>query len=129
MSAALLRRAVLAATLSLAAAASAQAPVRIAPHDVQVGRAVVDGASTLRVDGAEHALAPGARVHLAARGASTPRTALAEELPVLFRRDASGAVHELWLLTEADYERLSRTRGREDLDKAIAQILNERIAR
>lgn len=54
-----------------------------------------------------------------------------ERLPVLVRRDDSGALEEIWLLTEAEYARLADARGGPKLafSKLLAQMLNERAAR
>ena len=101
-------RAVLALSFLLAAwAASAQGLVREAPRDVKPGLIAVSATPPLiTVDGQPSRLSPGARIRdlnnmLVLSGSLANRT-----LYTVYRRDGSGLVHEVWLLTPAEYEKL-----------------------
>jgi hypothetical protein len=98
------------AGLSLATAAlaaPAQGIVREAPKDVKPGVMAVSATPPIiSMDGSADRLSPGARVRdlnnmLVLSGALANKT-----LYTVYRRDSSGLVHEVWLLTEAEYEKL-----------------------
>jgi hypothetical protein len=101
-------RAMLALSLLLAAwTASAQGVVREAPKDVKPGLIAVSATPPLiTVDGQPGRLAPGARIRdinnmLVLSGSLANRT-----LYTVYRRDGGGLVHDVWLLTPAEYEKL-----------------------
>jgi hypothetical protein len=88
-------------------AATAQGIVREAPRDVKPGIMAVSATPpVITMDGKDDRLSPGARVRdvnnmLVLSGALANKTVY-----TIYRRDGSGLVHEVWLLTEAEYEKL-----------------------
>jgi hypothetical protein len=88
--------------------ASAQESIRReAPKDVTLGKMTVDLPPVIRIDDKPDRLSPGSRIRdtrnmLVLSGALTGQT-----LPVVYKRDPSGLVHEVWLLTADEYKQLS----------------------
>ena len=88
-------------------AATSQGIVREAPRDVKPGIMAVSATPPIiTMDGKADRLSPGARVRdlnnmLVLSGALANRTVY-----TVYRRDSAGMVHEVWLLTEAEYEKL-----------------------
>jgi len=96
--------------LSLATAAfvaASQGIVREAPKDVKPGIMAVSATPPIiTMDGKDDRLSPGARIRdlnnmLVLTGGLANRTVY-----TVYRRDSSGMVHEVWLLTEAEYRKL-----------------------
>jgi hypothetical protein len=87
-------------------AAPAQTPVREAPRDVQPGRLVVTQPPEVQLDGKPDRLSPGARIRSTQNMLVLSASIVNQPLPVVYRRDSSGLLHELWILTEAEYTRL-----------------------
>ena len=86
--------------------AIAQGIVREAPKDVKPGRMVITAA-------AGHHHGRQGRPPLAGRAHPRPQNMLlmsgsivGQDLPVVYRRDPSGLVHEVWMLTPDEYRRL-----------------------
>ena len=103
-----IRTALLGLSLATAAlAATAQGIVREAPTDVKPGIMAVSATPPIiTMDGKADRLSPGARVRdlnnmMVLSGALANKT-----LYTVYKRDSSGMVHEVWLLTEAEYEKL-----------------------
>ena len=103
----------LAASLPLAVSclpALAQETIRReAPKDVVLGRMTVVLPPVIQMDGRPDRLAPGSRIRdtrnmIVLSGALAGRT-----VPVVYRRDSAGLVGDVWLLTPAEYEKLSGT--------------------
>ncbi|TFY97385.1 hypothetical protein [Ramlibacter rhizophilus] len=95
------------ATLALAAAAaSAQTLTREAPRDVVPGRLVITQPPEGTLDGQPARLSPGARIRDTRNMLVLSGQLAGKETPVVYRRDGLGLVHEVWLLTEAEYTRL-----------------------
>jgi hypothetical protein len=87
-------------------AALAQGIQRSAPKDVVLGRMVVTAPPEITLDGKPDRLSPGSRIRdlnnmLVLSGGITGKT-----LPVVYRRDGAGLVHEVWQLTEEEYRKL-----------------------
>ncbi|MBL0422802.1 hypothetical protein JI739_20875 [Ramlibacter sp. AW1] len=96
-----------ATTLSLAAgAAFSQTVTREAPRDVQPGRLAITLPPDALLDGQPARLSPGARIRDTRNLLVLSASLAGQEHPVVFRRDGMGLVHEVWLLTEAEYARL-----------------------
>src|SRR3954469_26062136 len=103
----------LAAGLALAAfcvsfptAATAQGIQREAPKDVVLGQLTVTQPPVITMDGKPDRLSPGSRIRdlnnmLVLSGGIVGKT-----LPVVYRRDAAGLVHEAWILTPDEYTKL-----------------------
>ena len=96
------------ATLALAAAAasSAQTLTREAPRDVLPGRLAITLPPEATLDGQPARLSPGARIRDTRNMLVLSGQLAGKETPVVYRRDGAGLVHEVWLLTEAEYARL-----------------------
>ena len=86
--------------------AAAQGIMRDAPKDVVLGKLVVTAPPEVTLDGKPDRLSPGARIRdlnnmLVLSGGIVGKT-----LPVVYRRDAAGLVHEAWILSDAEYTKL-----------------------
>src|SRR4051812_23963966 len=95
---------------SLVAPLAAQAQesiIREAPRDVVLGQMTVVAPPVISIDGKPDRLSPGSRIHdtrnmMVLSGALAGKT-----VPVVYRREPTGQVHEVWLLTPAEYTKLS----------------------
>ena len=86
--------------------ASAQGIRREAPKDVILGVMQVTAPPEVILDGKIDRLSPGSRIRdlnnmLLLSGGIAGKT-----LPVVYRRDAAGLVHEVWVLTDEEYGKL-----------------------
>ncbi|WP_298927738.1 hypothetical protein [uncultured Ramlibacter sp.] len=94
------------AVTALPTGAAAQGMVREAPKDVKPARMAVGYPPEIALDGKADRLSPGVRIRdlnnmLVLTGALAGKT-----VPVVYRRDAAGLVHEVWILTEAEFTKL-----------------------
>ena len=98
-------RAALAAALALFAAhaALAQGIVRQPPKDVRPARMAVTAPPEIALDGQADRLSPGARIRNVQNLVVMSGSLSGQTVPVVYRRDASGLVHEVWMLTEDEY--------------------------
>ena len=98
-------RAALAAalTLFLAQAAFAQGIVRQPPKDVRPARMAVTAPPEITLDGQADRLSPGARIRNVQNLVVMSGSLAGQTVPVVYRRDPSGMVHEVWMLTEDEY--------------------------
>ncbi|MFC5496138.1 hypothetical protein ACFPOE_01210 [Caenimonas terrae] len=87
--------------------ASAQGFVREAPKDVVLGRLVVTAPPQVTLDGKPDRLSPGARIRGLNNLLVLSGSVVGQDLPVVYRRDAAGLIHEAWVLTPAEYDKLS----------------------
>src|SRR6187455_8363 len=107
------RRLLLAASMALAGLSFTYAPLaqaqgiqRSAPKDVVLGQLTVTAPPQVTLDGKPDRLSPGSRIRdlnnmLVLSGGIVGKT-----LPVVYRRDAAGLVHEAWVLTDEEYRKL-----------------------
>jgi hypothetical protein len=99
-----------AAALALTAgAAFAQTLTREAPADVKPARMAVGYPPEITIDGKADRLSPGARIRDTNNMAVLSGSLSGKTVPVVYKRDPSGLVHEVWLLTEAEYAKLGGT--------------------
>lgn len=97
-----------AAALLLAAfAAQAQVPLRMAPADVKPARLTVTAPPQISLNGQPDRLSPGARIRATNNMLVVSGSVVGQALPVVFRRDPMGLVHEVWVLTEEEYARVA----------------------
>ena len=95
------------ALVLLPAIALAQGLAREAPKDVKPAVIAVSATPpVITVNGQPDRLSPGARIRdlnnmLVLSGGIVGKT-----LPVVYRRDAAGLVHEAWILSDAEYTKL-----------------------
>jgi hypothetical protein len=103
-------RAALAAALvvSAAHAALAQGIVREAPKDVRPARMAVVAPPVIALDGKADRLSPGARIRNVQNLVVLSGGLAGKTVPVVYRRDGAGLVHEVWMLTEDEYARLAK---------------------
>ncbi len=112
--------------LAVLAACAVQAQVvRMAPADVQPARLVVTAPPNVTLDGKADRLSPGARIRNTQNLQVLSGTIVGQDLPVVFRRDGAGLVHEVWVLSEDEYSRVGGLRPGSAEDRAkLAELLN-----
>jgi hypothetical protein len=129
--AALLACAVLAglALLSSPSVAVAQGFVREAPKDVVRGRLVVTAPPVVTLDGKPDRLSPGSRIRGLNNLVIMSASVVGQDLPVVYRRDAAGLIHEAWVLTPAEYDQLAgvdSSTGYQRFNELLALIFGTR---
>jgi hypothetical protein len=87
--------------------AAAQGFVREAPKDVVRGRLTVTQPPEITLDGKPDRLSPGARIRGTNNLLVLSGSIVGQSLPVVYRRDAAGLVHEVWVLTPQEDEKLA----------------------
>lgn len=113
--------------LSLAAtAALAQTVVREAPRDVKPAIIAVSATPPLiTVDGKDDRLSPGARVRDRNNMLVLSGTLAGKTHYTVYRRDAAGLVHEVWLLNEEEYAKVGgKYDGNPEGYKRFAELLD-----
>ena len=113
----------LAASLLLGGIASAQGMRREAPKDVVLGRLVVTAPPVVTVDGKPDRLSPGSRIRDLNNMLVLSGGIVGKDLPVVYRRDAGGQVHEVWILTDEEYGKLGGGGGDLEGHKRFAELL------
>lgn len=108
----------------LASSASAQGIIRTAPKDVVLGQMVVTAPPIVTMDGKPDRLSPGSRIRdlnnmLVLSGGIVGKT-----LPVVYKRDPAGLVHEVWILTPEEYTKLGGAGSGAEGYKRFAELLN-----
>ena len=100
-------RAALAAALALSAAHAvlAQGIVREPPKDVRPARMAVGAPPDISLDGKPDRLSPGARIRNVQNLVVLSGSLAGQTVPVVYRRDDAGLVHEVWMLTNDEYAR------------------------
>jgi hypothetical protein len=104
-------------------AALAQGIQRSAPKDVVLGRLVVTAPPQITIDGKPDRLSPGSRIRDLNNMVVLSGGIVGQALPVVYRRDAAGLVHEVWILTPEEYGKLGGTGGSEEGHKRFAELL------
>jgi hypothetical protein len=93
--------------LALAAAAAAQDIIRNPPKDVKPAMMAVSATPPIvTVDGKADRLSPGVRIRGVNNLLLLPSTLAGQTVPMVYKRDAAGLVHEVWLLTPEEYAKL-----------------------
>ena len=107
-------RAALAAalTVSVAHAVLAQGIVREAPADVRRPACKSAPRPRSRWTASADRLSPGARIRDIQNLLVLSGSLAGQAVPVVYRRDAAGLVHEAWILTEDEYARVAPRRQR-----------------
>jgi hypothetical protein len=80
---------------------------RDAPKDVVLAKMTVVQPPVIQIDGKPDRLSPGSRIRDTRNMLVLSASLAGQTLPIVYRRDAAGLVHEVWLLTPAEYEKLS----------------------
>lgn len=121
--AALLTCAVLAGSFFLPLApAAAQGFVREAPKDVVLGQIVVTAPPEITLDGKPDRLSPGSRIRDVNNMLLLSGSVVGKTLPVVYRRDAAGLVHEAWVLTPEEYAKLGGSSSKQGAQR-FAELL------
>jgi hypothetical protein len=93
----------------MAGAVHAQGIVREAPKDVKPARMVITAPPEITLDGKPDRLSPGSRIRDLNNMLLLSGSAVGQSIPVVYRRDSAGLVHEVWVLTAAEYAKLGGT--------------------
>jgi hypothetical protein len=94
------------AGLWLALPSHSQGIIREAPKDVVPGLMVVTAPPIVTLDGKPDRLSPGSRIRDLNNMLVLSGSIVGKSLPVVYRRDSAGLVHEAWILTDAEYAKL-----------------------
>lgn len=120
-----MNRWILTATLLAGTAtALAQGIVRTAPADVKPGRMIVTAPPEITLNGKPDRLSPGSRIRNINNLLLLSGSVVGQDLPVVYRRDAAGLVHEVWVLTPDEYAKLGGTDGSGEGAKRFAELLS-----
>ncbi len=116
----------LALTLSLTAAGSASAQLlqRTAPRDVLPGRLVITQPPEATLDGLPARLSPGARIRGLNNLLVLSGSVVGQNLPVVYKKDPLGLVHEAWILTEDEYTEVTKPAPTPSNPEALKQFLD-----
>lgn len=104
--------------------ASGQGFVREAPKDVKPGRMVVTAPPEISMDGKPDRLSPGSRIRDTNNMLVLSGSVVGQTLPVVYKRDPTGMVHEVWVLTAEEYAKLGGTDGASDGFRRFIELLN-----
>lgn len=104
--------------------AQAQGFVREAPKDVKPGRMVVTAPPEISMDGKPDRLSPGSRIRDTNNMLVLSGSVVGQTLPVVYRRDPMGMVHEVWVLTADEYAKLGGNAGSPDGFKRFMELLD-----
>ena len=91
--------------------ATAQGIIREAPKDVVAGRLIITAPPVVTMNGKPDRLSPGARIRDLNNMLVLSASVVDKELPVVYRRDSAGLIHEAWILTPDEYSKLGGTEG------------------
>jgi hypothetical protein len=94
------------AGLWLALPSQSQGIRREAPKDVVLGLMVVVAPPQITINGQPDRLSPGSRIRDLNNMLVLSGGIVGKSLPVVYRRDAAGLVHEAWILTADEYAKL-----------------------
>ena len=105
------RRVLFALAASLLAAspflAHAQESIRRdAPKDVTLAQMTVVQPPVIQINGKTDRLSPGSRIRDTRNMLVLSGSLAGQTVPVVYRRDAAGLVHEVWMLTPDEYSKL-----------------------
>lgn len=114
--------ALIAPLMLAAASAFSQTLVREAPADVLPARLVVTQPPEITLNGTPDRLSPGARIRNLNNLAVLSGSLAGQNLPMVYRRDSAGLVHEVWLLTESEYAKVQDYAGNTANPEAAAKI-------
>ncbi len=99
---------------------------RDVPADVKLGRLVVTQPPDATLDGKPDRLSPGARIRNTNNLLLLSGSVVGQELSVVYRRDAAGLIHEAWVLTPAEAEKLGGSNGAKAFADLLALIFGAR---
>jgi hypothetical protein len=100
-----------AALALLAGLAQAQVPLRDTPKDVKHGHITITTPPQIDLDGKPDRLSPGARIRNIDNRIIMSSTLVGQTVPVVYRRETTGMVHEVWILTPQEESKLGGIRN------------------
>ncbi len=103
--------------------ASAQGIIREPPKDVVLSRMVVTAPPEITLDGKPDRLSPGARIRDLNNMMALSGGLVGKTLPVVYKRDSAGLVHEVWMLTPDEYSQLGGSGGGSNGAQRFAELL------
>ena len=108
-------------SFGFAAGAFAQESIRREPpKDVVLAKMTVVQPPVIQIDGKDDRLSPGSRIHDTRNMLVLSGSLAGQTVPVVYKRDAAGLVHEVWLLSADEYQKLGGARG----NKSVEDFLN-----
>jgi hypothetical protein len=119
-----MKRWIFAAALATAAVAASAQMIRHAPADVRPAVLTVTAPPEITLDGRPDRLSPGSRIRNTNNMLLLSGSVVGQRLPVVYRRDAAGLVHEVWVLTEDEYAKLGGRFGEGDGSARFVEMLN-----
>jgi hypothetical protein len=110
----------------LSTALQAQGVVREAPRDVRPGVIAVSATPpVVLLDGKPDRLSPGSRIRDLNNMLVLSGSLAGQSVYTVYRRDSAGLIHEVWLLTAAEYEKLGgASAGDPEGVKRFIELLN-----
>ena len=108
----------------LAGPSFGQGMQRSAPKDVVTGQLVVTAPPEVTMNGKPDRLSPGARIRDLNNMLVLSGGIVGQQIPVVYRRDGAGLVHEVWILTPAEYKQLGGAGSGADGYVRFAELLN-----
>ena len=79
---------------------------RAAPRDVVLGKMTVVAPPAIQMDGKPDRLSPGSRIRDVRNMLVLSGSLAGQTVPVVYRREPNGQVHEVWMLTDEEYRQL-----------------------
>jgi hypothetical protein len=115
----------IAALALFATFAHAQVPLRDAPKDVKHGHITVTNPPQIDLDGKADRLSPGARIRNVNNMIVMSGSLVGKTVPVVYRREVAGMVHEVWILTPEEESKLGGIRNTDSAQGAqrFAELL------
>lgn len=111
------------AALAFSLPAAAQTMRRDAPADVTLAKMTVTQPPDVTLDGKPDRLSPGSRIRDTNNMVVLSASLAGRTVPVVYRRDSAGLVHEAWILSDAEYAKLAGASTGTDAARAFAQLL------
>jgi hypothetical protein len=93
---------------------------RDAPKDVVLGQMTVTLPPVIQMNGKPDRLSPGVRIHSIRNMLVLSASLAGSTVPVVYKRDTSGLVSEVWMLTPDEYAKLGGTGN--DAQKFVALL-------
>jgi len=116
----------LAAAVLAGAALAQESVVRTPPADVKPGRLVIKTPPEITLDGKADRLSPGSRIRDTRNLLVLSGQLVGQNLPVLYRREPMGMVHDVWILTPEEFAKVApaaANAGDPDGHKRFAELL------
>ena len=88
------------------AAAQTATMQRSVPSDVKLGKMTVTAPPIIVLNGQPDRLSPGSRIRDLNNMLVLSASIVNREIPVVYKRDSAGLVHEVWALTNEEYAKL-----------------------